>query len=337
MIDVNSKKRLLRHIAQFVITAVFLGFIGWALAGRWSDVKDVIGNLTARSLLLSLAAAVAAVWCSFMSWRAVLADFGHRVHIKGSMRVYFVGQLGKYLPGKVWPVVTQMRLGRTYDVPGRSSAAAVLIAMLMSLGTSLLVTICILPILGDSAFAQYWWTLLVLPLAVVALWPGILNALLNRVTRLLKREPMPKPLTAQGIIRSAAWSMSGWLFYGVHLWILLIDLGAGGSDLVIRSIGAFAGSWAIGFLLAIMPAGVGPREVALVVLIGPAVGEPVALVAAVVSRLLITSADLIWPGIAVLIERRRQRLLRLDTGSPAESASGDGESNGPANEPTGKL
>ena len=306
------------RVLQIVVTIVFLAFLVYALAGRWSEVKDVIGNLTIRALVLSLLASLLAIWCTFMSWRAILADFGHAVPVTGGLRIFFVGQLAKYLPGKVWPVLTQMRLGRAYHVPGRSSAAAVLIAMLLGLGTALLITACCLPILGGTAFAKYWWILLVLPLSIVVLWPGVLNALLNRATKLLKREPMPQPLTAKGIARSALWSIAGWLMFGASLWILLLDLGASGPDLIVRSIGAFAGSWAIGFLLAVVPAGVGPREVALVVLLGPAVGEPIALVAAVVSRLLMTAADLIWPGIAVLSERRRER--RLDqAGEKAET------------------
>ena len=307
MTEPSERKRLLRRAAQVAVAMVFIGFLVWAVAGRWSEVKDVIGNLTIRALVLSLLAALAAVWCTFMGWRAILADFGHAVPIAGGMRIFFVGQLAKYLPGKVWPVVTQMKLGRGYDVPGRSSAAAVLIAMLLALGTSLLVTVCVLPVLGDTAWAQYWWTLLVLPIAAVVLWPGILNALLSKAMKVLQREPMPRPLTGKGIAGSAVWLVLGWLLFGVHLWVLLLDLGATGSDLIVRSTGAFAGSWAIGFLLAVVPAGVGPREVALVVLLGPAVGEPTALVAAVVSRLLMTAADIIWPGVAVIVERRRQR------------------------------
>jgi uncharacterized membrane protein YbhN (UPF0104 family) len=303
----KTSRRRWHRIAQIAVTAVFVGFLIWTMSGRWDEVKDVIGNLTIRALILSLLASLVAIWCSFMSWRAVLADFGHAVPVSAGLRIFFVGQLAKYLPGKVWPVLTQMRLGRAYNVDGRSSAAAVLIAMLMGLGTALLVAACCLPVLGDEAFAKYWWILLVLPLAIAVLWPPVLNSLLNKATKLLKRQPMPEPLTAKGIARSASWSTGGWLMFGVMMWVLLLDLGAAGPDLLVRAIGAYAGSWAIGFLLAIAPAGVGPREVALVVLLGPAVGEPTALVAAVVSRLLMTIADLIWPGIAVLSERWRRR------------------------------
>jgi hypothetical protein len=33
-------------------------------------------------------------------------------------RIFFLGQLGKYLPGRVWGVVTHVDLGRRAGVPG---------------------------------------------------------------------------------------------------------------------------------------------------------------------------------------------------------------------------
>lgn len=328
MTELKSRGRWWRRVGQSVVAVIFLGFLGWALVGRWSEVKDVVGDLTIRALALSLLAALLAFWCTYMSWRAILTDFGHPVPASSGLRIFFVGQLAKYLPGKVWPAVTQMRLGREYDVPGRSSVAAVLITMLMGVGTGVLVTGCLLPVLGGEAFDRYWWTLLVLPIAVVVLWPAVLNAMLRTATRVLKRDPMPEPLTATGVAKSAGWSLASWLLFGVHLWVLLVDLGVSSPELIGWSIEAFAGSWVIGFLLALVPVGVGPREVALVVLLGPAVGAPIALVAAVVSRLLMTAADVIWPGIAVLSgtgasHRRRHGLRRPSTAQAASAARSD--------------
>jgi glycosyltransferase 2 family protein len=53
--------------------------------------------------------------------------------------VFYLGQLGKYVPGTIWPVVTQMRLGRDYRVPPRTSGAAFAVFMLLLVGTGLLV------------------------------------------------------------------------------------------------------------------------------------------------------------------------------------------------------
>jgi uncharacterized membrane protein YbhN (UPF0104 family) len=71
-------------------------------------------------------------------------------------------------------------------------------------------------------------------------------------------------------------------------------------------VASFAAAWAVGFLLALAPAGVGPREAALVVMLSPTVGQPVALVAAVVSRLLLTGSDILWAAAAALAARRNR-------------------------------
>lgn len=315
-----ATRRRLRRGVEALVVAVFLGFIGAAAAQQWSHVAEVIGELRPASVAWSGLAAVAGIGFSFLCWRAILADLGSPVPVTAGMRIFFVGQVGKYVPGKVWPILTQVRLGRDYQVPGRSSAAAAFIFMLLVLGTGLLVAVCTLPVLGTGAFGRYWWALLALPLSAVLLWPPVLNRGLALVMRLTRREPMPRPLTAAGISRAVGWAVVMWLLFGVHLYALLHGLGVDAPQLLLRSIGAYAGSWSIGFLLLVAPAGVGPREVALVLLLATTTDQPVALVAAVVSRLLMTVGDLLWPVVGVALERRRRR--RVGRAAPVGSQGG---------------
>ena len=222
----------------------------------------------------------------------------------GGMRIFFVGQLGKYVPGKVWPVVAQVRLGRRYEVPGRISAAAAAIVTLLTFGVGLLVTALTLPLLGGDALRRYWWALLVLPVAVVLLLPPVLNRLLARILRLLRREPMPRPLTLGGTGRAVGWAVATWLCYGAHLLLLLTGAGVPLTPgLLVGATGAFAASWAIGFLLAFAPAGLGVREIGLVGLLAATVAQPLAVAATLISRLMLTLADLVWPAVALLAER----------------------------------
>lgn len=302
----DTRRSTLRRLVGAATVVVFLGFLAWTAARQWSQVEALITGLSAGAVAASAAAALAGIWISFLCWRAVLADLGGRMPLTAGMRVFFVGQAGKYVPGKVWPILAQMRLGRDYQVPGRTSAAAALIFMVILVGTGLLVAVSALPVLGPDAFGRFWWTLLVLPVAVFVLWPPVLNRGLGWVFRITRREPMPRPLSAAGVGRAVGWALVMWLLYGVHLWALLASLDVDAPNLLIRSVGAFAGAWAIGFLLLVAPAGVGPREVALVVLMA-GVPQPPVLVAAVVSRLLMTIGDLAWPLLALPLERRRRR------------------------------
>lgn len=287
-------------------TAVLLGYLGRAVAGRWDEVRGVLGDLSAATLALAGLAAVAAYGCGFLAWRAILTDLGAGMPVTGAARIFFVGQLAKYLPGKVWPILLQTRLGRAYGVPGRASAAAALLVMLITLGTGLLLTAVTLPVLDGRTVDTVWWTLGVGSPVLVALWPPVLNRLLAWLLRVARRPPMPQPLSARGIGSALGWSVLSWLAYGVHLWLVMYDAGATGPALPVVAVGAFAGSWCLGFLLSVAPAGVGTREAALPLLLAGAVAVPVALVAAVVSRLLMTVVDLLCPLVALLAERVRR-------------------------------
>lgn len=299
----------LRRIAEIAVVVAFVGFVAWAVIRQWDDVRRVLGELSPMALGVAGITMFAGIWCSFCCWREILRDLGSSVPLTGAMRIFFVGQAGKYLPGKVWPILTQARLGRAYGVPRRASGAAALIFMVLVLGTGLVVAVCTLPALGSGtgALRRYWWVLLLLPVALACLWPGVLNRLLALALRIARRPPMPRPVTLAGVSRAALWAGAMWAAYGVHLWALLADLGADSPYLLLRAVCAFAGSWSIGFLMLVAPAGVGPREVALVVLLQSTVAQPVALVASMVSRLLMTLGDVLWPVVALIAERARQR------------------------------
>lgn len=76
----------------------FLGALVWSLAAQWGAVRPLLGQLSTRSLAAALAAVLAGVLATFLCWRAVLADLGGRLPVNAGARVFFVGQLGKYLP-----------------------------------------------------------------------------------------------------------------------------------------------------------------------------------------------------------------------------------------------
>jgi hypothetical protein len=294
-----------RNLLRCAVVALFAVAIALLLARRWSEVRPLLHSLSVTGVGLALIAGVVAIFATFLCWRAVLTDLGSPLPVTSGMRVFFLGQLGKYLPGSVWPVLAQMELGRGYKVPRRSSGAAVMILMLLLVGTGLLVAALALPLLGDDALRRYGWVLSVLPVAAVLLYPPVLNRLLAAGLRLARREPMPHPLSLRGVLGAVGWGLVGWVLYGVHIWILAHMLGVHGAGLLARSIGAFAASWSVGFLVVIAPAGGGVREAALIVLLGTGVGAARATVIAVVSRLLLTVGDLGWGGAVALLRRRR--------------------------------
>jgi len=290
---------------RLVVAVVFVGVLVVVLAGQWRQARPLLGRLSVPVVVASWALVLAGIYATFRSWRAALADLGGSLPHTGAMRVFYLGQLGKYLPGTVWPAVTQMRLGRDYRVPPRASGAAFVVFMLMLIGTGLLVGVPVIPLLGRDAVDEYRWLALVLPLFALALTPPVLNRAIAMALRLARRPPMPAPRSLGGILRVAGWAVVSWLCYGVHVHLLARQLGAeGGALLWLQCTGAFAAAFVSGPLLLVVPAGVGVREAALLLLLGSTVTAPVAAVIAVVSRLLFIVGDVAWSGVAVVAARR---------------------------------
>jgi hypothetical protein len=286
------------------VAALFIGGVGYAVVSQWHTVRPVLGQLSPTALLAAAFSVLVGIYATFLAWRAIMADLGFPLSHRAGMRVFFVSQLGKYVPGKLWPVLVQMRLGRAHQIPVRASGAAALVFLLMVVGSGLVVAVPLLPLLGGRAWSGYWWTSLILVPAVVAALPPVLNRLIGLGLRLTRREPLPQPMSSRGIAISAGWSVLAWFGYGCHVWILARDLGAGDSSgLYLTCTGAFAAAFCAGFLVPVAPAGTGAREAALILLLGAALTRPQVLVIAVISRLMFTVLDAVWAGLAVLASR----------------------------------
>jgi glycosyltransferase 2 family protein len=237
------------------VAALFLAVIAVVLAGQWRQARPLLGRLSVPVVLAAWAPVLAGIYATFRSWRAALADLGGSLPHAGAMRVFYLGQLGKYLPGTIWPAVTQMRLGRDYRVPPRASGAAFVVFMLVLVGTGLLVGLPVVPLLGRDAVDEYRWLALVLPLFALALTPPLLNRAVAVALRAIRRPPLPAPLSLTGVLRVAGWAVLSWLCYGAHVFLLARRLGTdGGALLWLQCTGAFAAAFASGPLLLVMPA-----------------------------------------------------------------------------------
>ncbi|MEU7897083.1 lysylphosphatidylglycerol synthase transmembrane domain-containing protein [Nonomuraea sp. NPDC049152] len=269
---------------------VALGFGTWVVASQWDAVVAGFSRLTWPMLAGSLVSVVAALLAAMLTWRTLLADLGSPLRLRPAAKVFFVGQLGKYIPGTVWPMLAQMEMGKDLGVPRTRSAAAFFLMMPIQLATGLLVTMVTL------GWDRFGWALLLIPVLAVLLEPKVINSLIGFGLRRLKREPLERPLTRKGMLTALAWAVLGWCAYGVHLHLLASDMGASGG--LLFSIGAFALTWCLGIMTFVVPAGAGVREAAMVAVMSPVLDRGSAIALALCSRMVIILGDLICAAVA---------------------------------------
>lgn len=290
-----SKARAVR--VALVVVAV--GFCAYGLIANWTETRQAVTQLSWPYIGASLVAGLAGLFAWLLGWRSLLAGLGSPLPLRAAIRVYFVSQLGKYIPGSVWALVAQMELAKAHRVPRERGASAALLAMATTIASGLAVAALTLPLTSTDATRQYWWLLILAPVFLALLHPRVVAFTLNSALRLARRPPLTRVASLRTTIVAVGWTTVGWLLFGVHTWLLVRADGGHGFFL---STGAYALAFTAGFLVVIAPGGVGVREAALTVTLGPVLPAP--LVVALASRVVLTVADLAWAGAAVLLGTR---------------------------------
>lgn len=284
---------------------VFVVIIILAVRRQGAGLGSALARTGIAAAAGSLLAVLVGLFASAMVWRALLADLGSPLPVRTALHVFFLGQLGKYLPGSVFAVAAQMELGRTQGLPRSRVGAASLMFMGVLVATGLLVAAAALPFTSPAALRRYFWVLAVLPVGLLCLAPAVLTRVVSTGLRMLRRDPLDRPLSWAGVGTSVAWALAMWAAYGVHLLLLLRPQHPSGTaGLALLSLGGYALAWTVGFLLLVAPAGAGLRELVLVLVLAPALDSTPATAVAIVSRGVMTLGDLLWGGAGALIRPR---------------------------------
>lgn len=267
--------------------------IVFALINRWEEVTDSWRALSPLGLAGASVTALVGVAASCAVWRTYLGGLGHRLKLTTSGRIFFVAQLGKFMPGSIWPVLAQMEYGRDHGVAPRSSAAALALFLTSMLSSGALIAALVLPAAG---LIGPWWAAIAVP-ALALMVPTLQGRLLTGVLQLLRRQPLPDlPDTRTGLM-ATGWALLTWAVWGLHLWMLIAALGYSISPLT--ATGVFAAAWLLGFAVLPAPAGAGIREAVIIALTVSFMPAGAGLTVVLVSRLLLTVADVAWGGVGL--------------------------------------
>nr|MDT0656797.1 lysylphosphatidylglycerol synthase domain-containing protein [Micromonospora sp. DSM 115978] len=299
--------------------------IGRALAGQdWSVVGAMLGrrDRVQVGLLLGGALLIAAVGplLGMLSWRAVLLGSGPPVGLPQVLRIFFVGYLGKYVPGKVPGMVAMVKVAMTNGVTlPRMLGTGVLSMVLVHLTGLTVGLLAGAELLGD---AVAWVALAAAPVAVLVCWPGLVRHGAVFAMRLLRRPAPTSWPSARGLRVGVAWQCLSWLVSGLHLWLLAVALGAPPLRSLALCVGGFSLAAVAGLLAVVVPDGLGVREAVLLAALAAVLPLPAATVVALASRLVTTVAEVLLGGAALVVaEVMRRQTSRADRVSIKEGTS----------------
>jgi hypothetical protein len=298
-----------RRVVRTALQLALLLFLGGYLYVNWDDYAHAFsqsapewGLLARSSLLVFVAYAVL-----IQTWRQVVVAWGERLSFPDAMRIWFVSNLGKYVPGKVWAIAAMGTLAQEQGISPTAAMGSSVVVQLVNLvtgfGVFFIAGAHVMDVpagamagvvgLGVVLFGAPW----LVPVGV-----RLLNALTGRQVALPHLPP-------RAIWWAAAGTTLAWVLYGVAFRLFASGMMDGAAPGTLGDWTAiFIGPYLLGFIAVFAPGGAGVREFFMAEALqrtGLAVGAMAALLV-VSSRVWLTILEII-PGVLFLLVRPSRR------------------------------
>jgi hypothetical protein len=244
--------------------------------------------LLAASLLLMQVV----LWCQSAIWSKLIGLFNRKLGYWKAFKIAYLGQLGRYIPGKVWQLLAVTYLAKKEGVRVEEATAGFILSQVFATPPGLLIVVTYLFIAqAGGAYREYstfgWAALLAIAVfLVIFLQPNLFKSMLNfGLTRLARQPEVEFRLEKKVGIEVLFYYFLTWNFYGLCFYLFLISILPGYEFSLVETIGAWTLAYLVGYWTIILPAGIGAREAALILLLAPIIGPERAGIVVVGARL----------------------------------------------------
>jgi uncharacterized membrane protein YbhN (UPF0104 family) len=283
--------------------------IAVALIKEWGALEAAVEAARPRwgYIVLSCVVVLANYALLIEAWRVVLAGWTGKGRAESPIsfwegaRIWSISNLGRYIPGKVWQMGTMAVMAQARGISGIAAAGSALIVTLVNTVAGFVV----LAITGADV-------LRLPPLAIAAivavgvgvlLSPQFLPHLGALAGRILRRDISIPRLPHRTIWIAGLISAVSWVVYGIAFRLLVTGVLGGAPGALSYYVAVFTGPYLVGFLVLIMPGGVGVREMTMLPALQQAgfdTGEAILIIVA--SRVWLTILEIV-PAVLFLAHR----------------------------------
>jgi len=308
----SNVKRWLLRAASLAVLALVIWFVRRSLIDAWKQVDEHPWQLNLWWLAVAGACYLSALLPSGIFWYRVLRALGQDARWFETLRAYYIGHVGKYVPGKAMVVVLRAALLRSHRVDTGIAAATVFLETLtwMTVG-SFLAAAYLAVRLGQQHVYLFGAIGLMLAAGLPTYPPVFIR--LARWAGVGRSNPVTLERLGRLNARTMAWGwmlmIVGWALMGLTFWATLRAVGAPMGnllgDLPLCTASAALATVA-GFVAVFTPAGLGVREAALAFLMTPYLAqltpdpELVAWIGAALLRLVNVMSEAAISGILYL-------------------------------------
>lgn len=248
---------------------------------------------------LAVVAYLGSMLLSCVFWHRVLKAVGQQPEFTKSLLAFSASQLGKYVPGKAMVVIVRTDIIRGPNVKVGPAAASVFVETLSWIFVGAVIASLLLVFqFRDQRVLQ----VIALTMAIIAgilTWPSNFRRIAKRI--LARRVEDPSifdglDFATMGfgwLVMAVAWCLNG-----LSLWLVI--RGLPGAEIIVRDyplcLACVSLATVAGFV-SLLPGGLGVRELVIIPLLGARFGPVIAVIAAIVIRLVWLASEFVASAI----------------------------------------
>ena len=262
-----NKKYLFLALKILIILAV-IGGVGWEFHKSWDKIQHVQWEPHYIFLVLSGICYALAFIPAAVFWRYAMQTLGQQPGVAETFRAYYIGHLGKYVPGKVMVLIIRSGLLNREKTNITAAAASVFVETMTMMAVGAFVAAVTVLCFFSQINHGSWLTFVILGIMIGTVLP-ILPPVFHFIAKKCKIEL--EGLRFQTLAVGWILNIPVWIILGVSLWFTMLGFGMKSESLLMElpvCTLAISFSMVLGFA-SMIPGGFAVREAAMVAVLVP--------------------------------------------------------------------
>ena len=255
------QRKKLRYVVELCFVLAVVAFWWVMLASRWRSLTDEQWVLPPMSGGLAVLGFTLYYLMLGAGWTFIARATGHRIPLGAGLGVWLLSTPARYIPGKVWHIVTRIRLAQRIDV----SAPVVLVSSTLEQALIVLSATCAGLILVPWALGtgRVEWSALIILACAFGMQPPVLRFMVRLGSRLFGKPPLSFDLDYRRTVLLFLWYTLAALANGTAFFLMASMLSPGSNLGWVLLSGTYSVAYVIGYVSIVTPSGIGVREAAL--------------------------------------------------------------------------
>ncbi len=286
-------KAKIKNISGKILLLILFFFIGKFFKNNLSLIVNYDYRINFPYLIILILFLFYTAIFPVIAWRFLVLKLGGRIGFKKSLNIWFLSNLGRYIPGKIWQFAGLVVLSKKENISKKISLQTIIYGQFAANLIGITLFIFLFRDLKNYPLYLLYPLFALYPILLI---PNFLKKILNGLLKLFKRaERIENSLDFGSILSYFLMQIVNWINIGASLILTVLAF----SNIELATIAnmnflfILPAAWTIGLLSFFAPGGIGVRESLMTILLQRYIPLELAIVLPWIHRILISLVELI--------------------------------------------